>query len=51
MLLKAQPRTKADLIREINQARAKQRRAVIPSTADEIGRDIDALLDAWTTTP
>jgi hypothetical protein len=37
--------TRADLTEAITHLRAKQRRAYIPSTAVEIGQEIDELLD------
>lgn len=37
--------TADDLVEAINALRAKQRSAVIGSTRDELGRDIDELLD------
>lgn len=37
--------TRATIDQAIAALRAKQRRAVIPSTADEIGEEIDELLD------
>lgn len=41
------PATRADLGLAIAALRARQRAAVIPSTAAEIGAEIDALLDEW----
>jgi hypothetical protein len=41
--------TPADICEAITNLRAKQRRAVIPSTAAEIGEEIDELLD-WLST-
>lgn len=43
--------TRADLAEAIGHLRARQLGAVIPSTAAEIGVEIDALLEAWAKAP
>lgn len=40
-------RTRLDIAKEITNKRAEQMAAVIPSTAAEIGAELDALLDEW----
>lgn len=40
-------RTRLDIAKEITNKRAEQMAAVIPSTAAEIGIELDALLDEW----
>lgn len=40
-------RTRLDIAKEITNKRAEQMAAVIPSTAAEIGEEIDRLLAEW----
>ena len=43
--------TRAELEEVITFLRAKQLKAMIPSTAREIGDEIDSLLDEWWSAP
>jgi hypothetical protein len=39
--------TREEIAEAIGHLRARQRQAVIPSTAAEIGAEIDELIEAW----
>ena len=39
--------SRVEIEEAVRHLREKQRRCVIPSTANEVGAEIDALLEAW----